>query len=1043
MPVPHRSERLKKDLSLFDVYAISTGAMFSSGFFLLPGLAAAQAGPAVVLAYLIAGVLILPAMFSKAELSTAMPRAGGTYYFLDRSLGPLVGTIGGLGTYLALTLKSAFALVGMGAYLAFFVEVPIKPLAVVLTVVFMGVNIVGAKETTGLQRVLVIVLLAVLAFFTVQGLAEVGALGLGTVARTQLTPFLPFGVEGLLATVGFVFVSYAGLTKVASVAEEVRNPDRNIPLGMGLSLLTATSIYVVGVFIMVSVLDAEALRSDLTPVATAGAVFFDWLPQPYGLVLIVVAAIAAFASTGNAGLMSASRYPLAMARDRLLPEGFAHLGRFQTPVSAIVVTGGLMIACILLLSEAGIAKLASAFQLFIFMLVNFAVIVMRESRITSYDPGFRSPLYPWMQVLGILAPIVLIGFMGWMAVLFTLGMAGVCLVWYLTYARPRVVRDGAIYHWFERLGRRRYEGLDPELRTILKEKGLRAEDPFDEVVARAAVLDLQQPAAFEPVVREAATHLSRRLLRPASEIAQEFMQGTRVGATPVAGGIALPHLLSAEVEQPELVLVRARSGLPVPRSEADEPGGDGAAAGPPPAHALFFLVSPKDNPGQHLRILAQIAGRADDEGFMAAWLQAEDEQQLKEVLLRDEHFLALTIAARGPTAVLAGRALRDVAWPADCLVALIRRRGEMIVPGGRTVLERGDRLTVLGSPAGVAALRALYVPSALPVPAASEPRGVPTLLQPLLSLDPTPPADAAPAGTPPRRLLVGLGMGDPDDALVRYAGAVSRMTGADEVRFVHVFRMPSVIEEVYGRPQYQDPFAGVAALLQQEVEALVHRSFRGPRGTTVRCEVLEGTALVELLRLARTEAVDLLVAGRDRQGRTLAEKLARKAPCPVLVVPDGAPDTLRRILVAVDFSTYAAEAVQAASALAVAAGLDTLHVLHVYDAGRTPLPRDVQPEQARLMAEGHFATFLEQADVPNLTIVPHFVAGENVPHRIGEEAEALDADLIVVGTRGQTSGSAVLMGSVAEELVRWARVPVLTVKRKGATLTLLDALFEL
>ena len=312
-----KPDRLKKELGLFDVYAISTGAMFSSGFFLLPGLAAAKAGPSVVLAYLLAGVLILPAMFSKAELSTAMPRAGGTYYFLDRSLGPLVGTVGGLGTYLALTLKSAFALVGMGAYLAFFIELPIKPLAIALTVAFMALNIFGAKETTGLQRVLVIVLLTVLAFFVAQGLFEVAGLGVRNIAETQLTPFMPFGTDGLFATVGFVFVSYAGLTKVASVAEEVQKPDRNIPLGMALSLATATAIYVVGVFIMVAVLNPDELRSDLTPVATASEAFFDWLPSPLGLVLIVTAAIAAFASTGNAGLMSASRYPLAMARDRL------------------------------------------------------------------------------------------------------------------------------------------------------------------------------------------------------------------------------------------------------------------------------------------------------------------------------------------------------------------------------------------------------------------------------------------------------------------------------------------------------------------------------------------------------------------------------------------------------------------------------------------------------------------------------------------------------------------------------------------------------
>ncbi len=152
------TDSLTKDLTLYDVYAISTGAMLSSGFFLLPGIAAAETGPSVVLAYLVAGILILPSMYSMAELSTAMPKAGGTYYVLDRSLGPLAGTVGGLGTWLALVFKSAFALIGMGAYLALYADVPIKPLAAALTVAFGVLNVVGVKESSWLQRVLVALL---------------------------------------------------------------------------------------------------------------------------------------------------------------------------------------------------------------------------------------------------------------------------------------------------------------------------------------------------------------------------------------------------------------------------------------------------------------------------------------------------------------------------------------------------------------------------------------------------------------------------------------------------------------------------------------------------------------------------------------------------------------------------------------------------------------------------------------------------------------------------------------------------------------------
>ncbi len=145
MAVLDHSRRLKKELSLFSVYAIATGTTLSAGFFLLPGLAAAEAGPAVVLCYLIAAVLLLPATFSIVELATAMPRAGGAYYFLDRSLGPLAGTIGGLGTWLALVLKAAFALVGMGAYVAIVVPgAHVEFIAAGLAILFGIVNLRGA-----------------------------------------------------------------------------------------------------------------------------------------------------------------------------------------------------------------------------------------------------------------------------------------------------------------------------------------------------------------------------------------------------------------------------------------------------------------------------------------------------------------------------------------------------------------------------------------------------------------------------------------------------------------------------------------------------------------------------------------------------------------------------------------------------------------------------------------------------------------------------------------------------------------------------------
>jgi amino acid transporter/mannitol/fructose-specific phosphotransferase system IIA component (Ntr-type) len=692
-------ERLPKELGLFDVYAISTGAMFSSGFFLLPGLAAAQTGPSVPLAYLVAGIFILPAMLSVAELATAMPRAGGAYYFLDRSLGPMVGTVGGLGTWLALVLKSAFALVGMGAYLAIYFDVPIEPLAVALTLAFMAINILGAKETSGLQRILVTALVGILAFFVAQGLVEVFSLGFGEVTQERFTPFLAFGFAGFMGTVGFVFVSYAGLTKVASVSEEIRNPDRNIPLGMALSLATASLVYTVGVYIIVAVLPPEVLRDDLTPVATAADAFFDWLPTGLGVGLIVVAAIAAFASTGNAGIMSASRYPLAMARDRLLPDRFAVLGRFRTPTFAIVVTALLMVVAILVLDVASIAKLASAFQLLLFSLLSLAVVIMRESGIEGYDPGYRSPLYPWMQIFGFLSPLWLIAEMGELAILFTLGLVAVTIGWYFRYARDRVERTGAIFHAFARLGTLRHAGLDLELRSIVREKGLREADPWDRVIATAPVVECPDPIGLPVLARLAAERLAPRVGTSAEVLVTGLLSGMEAGYMPVSRGAALPHVRLEGIPEPTMLLVRSSGGL-----EASSDVHEVMRRELEAVRAVLFLVSPENDAGLHLRLLGYLATRVDDPTFLGNWMAARGNAELRQSLLREERFLTLDVGRSPGTAPWAGRPIRALDLPTGSLVALIRRDGHGIIPRGDTVLRAGDQLTIIGEPDVIRAL---------------------------------------------------------------------------------------------------------------------------------------------------------------------------------------------------------------------------------------------------------------------------------------------------------------------------------------------------
>lgn len=684
-------KKLKKNLTLFDVYAVSTGAMFSSGFFLLPGIAASYTGDSVYLAYLLAGFLIIPAMLCMAELSTAMPKAGGTYYFLDRALGPLFGTIGGLGSWVAVVFKSAFALVGMGAYLSIYLDVPILVLAVILTFVFGLVNAVGAKETTLLQRILVATLVVILAAFVIFGLAHTGvADGLRPNANDQ--PFFTAGTVGFVATIGLVFVSYAGLTKVASVAEEVQNPDRNIPLGMVLSLLTATAIYTFGLIVIIAILPSEDLYGSLTPVADAGRYFVgDW-PLDFGVILIVVAAIAAFASTGNAGIMSASRYPYAMAKDKLLPARFAVIGRFGTPVFSIVVTVLCMVAVLLLFDVEAVAKLASAFQLFLFGLVSVAVIVMRESRIATYKPGYRLPFYPWLPVMGILISFWLIVEMGILAIGFTGMLTIACALWFQFYASGNLVRRGAIYHVHERLGQMRYEGLERELMTIIHDRTQKQNLTYEALIARSVVHTYSHGAYTRDMVIDEVKNIGHSAYGIDEVVMDDVFNDGVATLHPLSDNVLLAYRSHDRLSSPELVVFRFSDEASMAMEEAKG------------VHTIMMLICPRKPAGLDLRLAGHLAEVVQSFDFERRWLSAKTDKDMNEILMRDDHFLHAPISDLAHFSDYMGRPLSEIDLPGSCLIAIIERDGAIIIAAPKEVLQPGDHVAVIGEPEDLTAL---------------------------------------------------------------------------------------------------------------------------------------------------------------------------------------------------------------------------------------------------------------------------------------------------------------------------------------------------
>lgn len=407
--------------------------MLGSGIFVLPGLGFAITGPSIYLAYLLSALCILPAAMSKAELATAMPASGGSYIYLERTFGPLAGTVSGLGLWLSILLKSAFALVGIGAYMSVVSSAEELPLQLGFLTLICFVNILGVGKVS---RFMTIIL-----FISIGGMTAVNTLGFFSWDPQFLKPLFPKGAIGLAEATALVFVSFAGVTKVAAIAEEVKNPGKNLSRGILLSLGIVTVIYCVTSFVMAGNFSHLELANDLKPAYTlalkvGGPIFGS---------AIAIIAILTMVNVSNAGILAGSRFPFAMSRDKLLPSFLGKLhSKFLTPIASIILSYLVVIFILYNFDVTKIAKMASAFMIAIYMIENISVIVLRESRTQWYKPVYKAPLYPFLQVFGILSGVALLVGMGILAVKSLSFISGLGVILYFVYSRRQTDRKGVI-----------------------------------------------------------------------------------------------------------------------------------------------------------------------------------------------------------------------------------------------------------------------------------------------------------------------------------------------------------------------------------------------------------------------------------------------------------------------------------------------------------------------------------------------------------------------------------------------------------------------
>lgn len=591
--------------------------MISSGLFVLPGLAYAEAGPGVILSYAIAAMLILPALLCQAELASAMPKAGATYVFIERSLGTFPGVFAGLASWFSLALKAAFALVGIGA-LARLVwpgahPLLIKFVALGFCVGFTALNCLTVKGVGRAQIVMVAGLLVVLVGFV--------AFGAGSQA-VRLEHFGGMFREGPLriaATAGVVFVSFGGLTATADISGEVRRAARTVPLGMLSALVIVGLLYVASVSITVGVCPPEELARNYTPLSLAAGKLFG----PAGVVILALAGMLAFVTTANGGILEASRSPLAMARDGLLPGFIQHDSRrFGTPFVSVLLTGGFMVLAITVLSIENLVKVASTMLLVLYALTCLSVLTMRQSRIQNYRPLFRAPLGPTLPLAGVVLYGFLIVDMGTVPLLTTAGFATCGLLWWLVYLRPRIRRESALVYMVRRLVAREIyrSDLEEELKHISLQRDEIEHDRFDRIIQNCEILDLPGPTAAKTLFRRAAELLAPRLGVDADDLAARLAKREKESSTILQPGLAIPHIIVPGKGVFDILPVRSRGGIIF---EPDQPY----------VKTAFILAGSADERNYHLRALMAIAHITQEPDFASRWQAAPDIEHLRDLLL--------------------------------------------------------------------------------------------------------------------------------------------------------------------------------------------------------------------------------------------------------------------------------------------------------------------------------------------------------------------------------------------------------------------------
>jgi basic amino acid/polyamine antiporter, APA family len=360
---------LKKTFGLFDAFNIGIGAIIGAGIFVVTGIGASLAGPALLISLLIsAGIAALTAL-SFAELSIIIPKEGGGYEFAHELISPFAGFITGWLWLLSNVVVGAVVGLGFAHYFALFFPIPVHITAVIACIIIITINYLGARDLEVVNNALVVFKLFILACFVVFGIS---AIHLGNITSS----FLPHGSMGVLQGAAFMFFAFAGFARITIIGEEVKDPKKTIPRAILLALGVSTIIYLLVTYTAIGLVGYQELANSGSPLADAAH-----LEGSTMVLLISLGALAATFSVLLTTLLGTSRVSFAMARNKDLPRFLNKLHPTRnTPYIAILIFGIIMTLFAAFTDLTSAIAISNFASLFYYAIANYAALKIDKPR---------------------------------------------------------------------------------------------------------------------------------------------------------------------------------------------------------------------------------------------------------------------------------------------------------------------------------------------------------------------------------------------------------------------------------------------------------------------------------------------------------------------------------------------------------------------------------------------------------------------------------------------------------------------------------------